>query len=318
MHIGYIGNFDPPHSTENHVAQALRALDHEVRPLQENKVDNWYGLAGGAMDYDAILWTRTGWDWPGYGIAHHDAHALQRRMLDEAKTRGVPTVAFHLDRWWGLPRQVEVRAEPFFSCSLVVTADGGHDDEWKTAGVNHVWLPPAVSEFECAPAEPDPRLTSDLAFVGAWNSYHPEWRHRFELVEWLRNNYGARVRFWPEIGQEAVRGEPLRRLYASTKINVGDSCLLSGATRYWSDRVPETLGRGGFLIHPAVDGLEEHFKIGEHLVTWPIGDWGLLRSKLDHYLEHDDERREIAAAGRAHVLANHTYTVRMRQVLEML
>lgn len=53
------------------------------------------------------------------------------------------------------------------------------------------------------------------------------------------------------------------------------------------------------------------------LVTWEVGDWWTLRERIEHYLEHDADRRTVADAGQAHVKAWHTYAVRMRQ-LEML
>lgn len=91
-------------------------------------------------------------------------------------------------------------------------------------------------------------------------------------------------------------------------------------THYASDRVPETLGRGGFLIHPAVEGVTDgsHFTDGTHLVTWPLGDWDGLDDKIRYYLEHDTARRRIAAAGREHVLSHHTYSVRVRQLAALV
>jgi hypothetical protein len=317
MKVSYIGNFEPAHSTENHVLAALQVNRHDVTSWQENQPSTWAD-PNRVADADMVLWTRTGWDWRNCGWSAAEAFARQHALLETCATRSVPTVAYHLDRWWGLKRQPEVQTEPCFRCALVVTADGGHEKEWQAAGVNHYWLPPGVSEFECAPAQPNDRFTSELAFVGSWQpGYHPEWHHRPQLVRWLAR-YGNRVRFWPEPGQHAIRGTDLRELYASTKVNVGDSCLAGGATHYWSDRIPETLGRGGFLLHPHVDGMDEHFVDGTHLVTWPLGDFEELGWLVDYYLRHDDERATIACAGRAHVLAHHTYTVRMQQVEKLV
>lgn len=315
MKIGYIGNFDPDHSTENHVRQALELLGHELTLLQENRPETW---TQAPPPVDLMLWTRTGWDWRSTcGWSTAEAFAHQHALLEQCRIASIPTVAYHLDRWWGLHRQVEVAAEPFFRCDLVITADGGHDKQWADAGVNHRWLPPGVSELECVPAAADPNVASDVAFVGSWQpGYHAEWQHRPQLVQWLRNTQPG-VRFWPPAGEPAVRGEALRHLYASVKILVGDSCLVGGATHYWSDRIPETLGRGGFLLHPWVEGLDEHFVDGLHLVTWPLGDFDRLQWLITHYLEHDDVRQAIADSGRQHVLDHHTYTVRMRQMIEL-
>lgn len=114
-----------------------------------------------------------------------------------------------------------------------------------------------------------------------------------------------------------MRGPALRDLYASTKVNVGDSCLVGGATAYCSDRLPECIGRGGFLLHPHVEGVTDGtlYADGVHLRCWELGDWDELRRLIDYYVAHDDERRQIAAQGRAHVLERHTYTRRLADLL---
>ncbi len=83
-----------------------------------------------------------------------------------------------------------------------------------------------------------------------------------------------------------IRGLPLNELYSQTKIVVGDSVY---SPHYWSNRVVETLGRGGFLIHREVEGLKEVYP---DLVTYD-GTYDDLMKKIDYYLAHEDERREI-------------------------
>lgn len=299
MRVAYVGNFGPSHSTENHVAASLRDLGHEVVPLQENDAETW----SSTPKADVVLWTRT-WHLPEFD------------QLGWLRNLDCLSVAFHLDRWWGLNREHQVHDEPMFRCDLVVTADGGHDERWIEAGVNHRWLPPAVYRGE---AEREGRwqreFASDVAFVGSWRSYHAEWTHRMQLVTHLRRWYGRRFKTWP-MGPRAVRGQMLADLYASADVLVGDSCLAGGITRYWSDRVPETLGRGGFLIHPEVEGMEDHFTPGLHLATWDLGDWDGLKATIDGWFADRDARRAVAAAGREHVLANHLYEHRMVRVLE--
>lgn len=313
MRVAYLGNFGPEHSTENHVARAWEANGHEVRHIQEGEV-RAFDVPAAADGADLFLWTQT------QGLADTGGTVEERqRMLDTFRFKGIPTVGYHLDRWFGLDREWRVRSEPFFRCDLVVTADGGHQEQFTAAGVKHRWLPPAVSAAECEPGSFRPELTDDVVFVGSWRGgYHAEWEHRPQLIDWLRRTYNGRIGLYPVEGLPAVRGESLRDLYASAKVVVGDSCLVGGATSYWSDRIPETLGRGGFLIHPWVEGIEEHFTDGEHLRLWCLGDWDELHELTERYLADDAERSRIATAGRAHVLANHTYEVRVRQVLDLL
>lgn len=309
MRCAFIGNFGVPHSTESHLRQALEANGVEVDALQENRV-NWSKLARQTADADFVLWVTT------HDYAPPRTYPEQLEFLAAVKGR-TPVVGVHLDLWWGLAREHRIHEAPFFRADLVCTADGGHDDRWAEAGVNHRWMLPGVSEFECGGGTSRPELVAPVAFVGSWQSYHPEHEHRHQLVEFLKRRGCA---FWPKPGEHAIRNEALRDLYASTTVNVGDSCFAGRIRSYISDRVPETLGRGGFLLHPHVDGVTDGtlYTDGEHLRTWQVGDWDALEWLVGHYTARPDEARAIAEKGRAHVIAEHTYTVRMRQLLELV
>lgn len=320
MRVAQIGNFDPPHSTENELKKALEANGCVVTPYQEGNIDHWHSLIG-ALDeswedapgggFDFVVWTRTASE------LNKVPDGIQNRMADAAKSADVPVVGYHLDIWWDLPRQREMRTVPYFKLvDFFCSADGGHEKEFANAGINHRWFPPGVSEFECGKGKFDPQFAAPLGFVGCWDgSYHKEWQHRFSLVAHLKRK---NARFWPELGQHAVRGAPLRDLYASVDVLVGDACLVGSEGHYWSDRVPETLGRGGVLIHPRVAGMEDHFEYGKEIEVWDIGDWDALDGLIAD-LQNDPARRaELSEAGMKRVLKDHTYTVRMAQLMEML
>ncbi len=334
LSIVYFGNHGVRHSTESHVARALENNGHVVRRIQENDIEAWRTAADWTTwDFDAdtgrpdfVLWTRTGWDWTRHGSTKVEADGLQRRMLALARRSHIPVIGYHLDIWWGLAREHQVFEEPFFEVDLLVTADGGHDADWERANVNHFWFPPAVSRDECAPGMFRDEFFSQVAFVGSWQDYHPEHPHRAELVQFLRHNYNNVTKFWPERGRPAVRNEDLRDLYASSLVNVGDSCFAGRVDRYISDRCPETLGRGGLLIHPRVAGVTDGsdweyaptWAEDDHLLCWEADDWDELGEKIDWALDHPDTCKEIAAAGRAFTLEHHTYERRTSQLIEHL
>lgn len=321
MIVAYIGNFGPEHSTENHVARAFTTLGHTVYKYQEDDPLSWTRLRRWATrgwprssPHEApgvVLRTRT-WERDDFR-AHETVEAL--------KAAGIPTIAFHLDRWFGLRREHEVAEQAMFRCDLVVTADGGHDAEFAALGVNHVWLPPAVSERECLRGTENPRhdLDGKIVFVGSTGGYHDEWPWRMELIEWLRATFGDRFVEVPGPGKPAIRGQGLVDIYAANAVFVGDSCLAGGATRYWSDRIPETLGRRGLLVHPNVEGLDEHFTPGEHLVTFEVGDFADLSVAIEEAetLLADGDAAKIRDAARVHVLDHHTYEVRVQQIIDL-
>lgn len=245
--------------------------------------------------------------------------SIQERhnMLIALRDMGIPSVGYHLDKWWDLPRADQLPVEPFFRVDHLFTADGGHDQDFADLGINHYWLPPAIYHGEAVLGTPRQEFKTDLAFVGSWQGhYHPEWQHRFDLVNFLRDNYGDRCAFYPMEGHRQVRGEMLSDLYASVKVVVGDSCMLG--PRYISDRIPETIGRGGFLIHPCVADVTtgEYWQSGQHLMCWPLGDWGRLKEMIDFCLADASLREYVRNTGYLHTKTLHTYRNRLQSVLD--
>lgn len=311
MKVAYLGNFSVPYSTESHVALSLEALGHEVVRIQEGEV--WAtNVPDHARGCDLMLWTQT------YGLAVTGGTLVDRwAML--AGMAGVPVVGFHLDLWHGLERSRQVsEREPFFAVDVLYTADGGHDAEWQAAGVNHRWSPPGVYGGECYLAEPDPRYRSDVAFVGSWRGYgHAEhWPAREAMLRAVRRQYGRRFAMHPR--GPAVRGADLNRLFASVKVVVGDSCLAGKIPKYVSDRVFETIGRFGVLVHPRVEGVTDGTLLteGEHLLCFDAGNHDEMLHQIDYLLTHDDEREAIRWTGAQHVREHHTYAHRLAVILD--
>lgn len=305
MKIGYLGNFGPIHSTESHISWTLEDMGHEVVRFQE--------VGQGAVaaedvalrlhELGMVLWTRTP---PGL---KGDA----QRMLIMADRMGVPTVAVHLDLFAGLERSKDIDREPWWNCKYVFTADGGSDAFWMQHGINHFWSPPAVVKKEAYMASPNGRQY-DVIFTGQ-RDYHHEYKFRPKLVDWLEKTYGSRFHRFPMPGEHAVRNHELNVLYASAKVCVGDSLVLPGRGYYWSDRLPETTGRGGFIIFPEIEGVRDWYS-EEELVTYPLYDLDALKERIDYYLQNDNERERIRVAGHEATKRHSLYHHRLEKVLE--
>lgn len=320
LRVAFLGNFQPglplgvkAWSTETHLALSFEALGHEVTRLQEGEVRSTE-VPERVKGHDLLVWVQT------FGLAETGGTREERfAMLDAIRAQGIPSAAVHLDRWFGLQREVQVAEEPFFRCDIVATADGGHDDEFQTLGIDHYWLPPAVFHGEAFDGTPNRRHLSEVAFVGSWRSYgHPEWEpYRLDLLARLFQRYRRKFRCWPQ--GRAIRGTALTDLYASISIAVGDSCLAGSPSRYASDRVFEGVGRGCFTLHPHVDGVfPELLEDGKHLRTWPLGDFDALSELIDFYLANPEERELIRKRGAEHVRTNHTYKHRMAELLNVM
>ena len=309
--VTFLGNFRVDYSTESHHVKTLEGLGNKVLSLQETEASSEEILEA-AKNSDLFVWVHTHkWKTPG--------KATMSRVLKELKYSKVPTMTYHLDLWFGLQRQRDLSTDPVYKeIDHFFTVDS-RMAEWfnKKTNVRGHYLPAAVYDQE-AYYKPVKNLKHDVIFVGS-KKYHPEWRYRTRLIDYLGKTYPQQFEHWGKDGKGLIRGKELNKLYASTKVVVGDSlCPRFNYPDYWSDRVYETLGRGGFLIHPHVPGMENEFVDGEHLVFYKYNNWRQLKELVDYYLENDDEREKIRLAGHKLVKEKYTYKNRWETIFEEL
>lgn len=296
VEVAFIGNFKADESTENMVRLALEeGLDHSVTLLQENEV-NLDAIKSAMATSDMLLWVRT----PGW------LQVTDPRMTEFLAEQKRPTVSLHLDKFWGIPeREAQIGKLPFWKTEHVYTADGGRGYDFAERGVNHHWMRPAVSEIYCHPGRPWDMYRCDVCFVGA-KEYHSEYPFRKKMVEFLEETYRERFRHI-----EGIRGHALNDVYASARVVVGD-CIFAGVPAYWSDRVPETVGRHGLLVHPDIEGL--NIPLGG---TYLPQNMNSLHYAIDRALQMPNtERFDRIRCGAAHVLKYDTWTIRMKEILD--
>lgn len=310
MRVVFLGNFQVDYSSESHHAASLEALGHEVIRLQEGKADGAQVLEEALMS-DMLVFVHThGWRTPGLAV---------ERVLERLNRVGIPTVTYHLDLWFGLQRQKDLERDPFYrSIGWFFTVDKLMAD-WFTQNTNVKgrFLPAAVFGPECYKADQTSKYSNDVIFVGS-KRYHPEWPWRPQLIDWLRDTYGPRFTHVGGDGDTGtIRGDELNRVYAGSKVAVGDTlCLGYNYPHYASDRLFECPGRGGFNLFPRITGVGDWFKEGEEIAFYDYGDLDGLKAKIDHYLANEDEREAIRSAGHERVKAEHTYSHRWQAILE--
>lgn len=311
MKLLLLGNLRAANSTENDWRAAFEQHGYQVDTVQE---DDWIRGRVKVREPDGdvlLLWVRT---WPAPA-------ELVESQLSAWRAADVPIVGAHLDRWFGLigreDRQNLVYTDPYFAWLDWWFCADPCAQHWTSAGINHVWMPPAVSTRNPLDAEPNPqRWDYDIVFVGNTDpdSYHPEHTHRFAMLAKLRARYGRRFAELPGPGKPRIVGHDLTEIYRTVPVVIGDSALV-GLDAYWSDRVPETLGRAGFLVHPDTDW-NDMYEPGLHLATWRLGDWTHMFERVDHALANPDGRNLVAVQGQEHTLNHHTYGHRAATILE--
>lgn len=267
MNISFIGKFARLHD-EEYIARSFEAIGCNVQRVEEGRLTSDILNSIEHFNPDFVLFTKL-------------AVAEPKVVLDGLKQLGYPTVSWLFDLYFNYAREYRVKTAACFKADLVVSTDGGHDYRWKELGIDHICIRQGIYKEECYL---DKGIkTKDVVFVGSDNPMNKE---RTDALKFIQKNYKG----FEWIGKNdtnEIRGTDLNKLYAQTKIVVGDSVY---SPFYWSNRVVETLGRGGFLIHQDVEGLKEEYP---HLVTYKRGDLNGLKAKIDYYLEHDEEREEI-------------------------
>jgi hypothetical protein len=81
-------------------------------------------------------------------------------------------------------------------------------------------------------------------------------------------------------------------------------------------RLFEAAACGVFQLTNHTPGVETWFTPGEHLVTYR--DAHDLRRLTEHYIQHPDQRRQIAQAGQQHAYAHHTYRQRAESLVALI
>ena len=315
--IVFLGNFEVPYSSENHHVKSLEALGHKVMKMQERIMpsDKIYRRTV-AFNADLFIWVHThGWETPG--------NYSMDSILEKFHQHGIPTMTYHLDLWFGLDRQKDLEQDNFYkTIGHFFTVDKLMADWFnENTNVKGHFLTAGVYGPECYldKSYDKNNFDYDVIFVGS-KRYHHEYPYRPELIDFLRETYGSRFLHVGGDGDTGtVRGEELNKIYAKSKIAIGDTLNLNFNYPYYtSDRLFESTGRGGFTIYPRIVGLEEYFEDGKEIVFYEHGNFQDLKEKIDYYLVNDNEREAIRAAGHKRTKLEHTYKHRWQTILSEL
>jgi len=303
LKIGFIGNFTAPYTTENDRKWSFEQLGHEVIPFQENETND-IEILSACEKLDVLFYSHThGWNIPDLKIVFY-----------YCKSKNIPTVSVHLDRWAWLDREKDVGKEATWFTEWQFMADGSPEavELYEKHNLNWRFLAPGVVERDCYMAKPNrEKYPHDIVFVGS-KGYHEEYPFRTELIDRLENTYGTFFAQYGGGGLGTIRGHELNVLYSSAKVVVGDTCF-GGRPYYWSDRVTETMGRGGFLLHPWCDGM------GDMLVNeYCKNSLRCLETEISYFLNNDSHRE--AERKRCHywVKEHATYTNRAKEMLQTI
>ncbi len=111
-----------------------------------------------------------------------------------------------------------------------------------------------------------------------------------------------------------VKGIEQAKVFSSTKINLNPHHRqdIYGVNK----RTYEIAGSGGFQLVSNQRDLGNQFTLGEEMIAYD--DMNDLKKKIDYYLVHDKERKEIARKAHARAHRDHTYQVRLSQMINYI
>lgn len=313
MKVVFVGNHSVDYSSETHHCKSLESLGHEVVRLQEGQADSERILSEGLRS-DLIVFVHThGWETPGMPID---------KIFNFLRDAGKPVITYHLDLWFGIERQKDLESDLFYKSLDYFFATDKLMCDWfnQNTTVKGVFLPAGVFDQECY-IHPDynpEEFDYDVIFVGS-KGYHPEYPYRPQLIDFLRQTYGDRFLHVGGDGDTGtIRGDRLNKMYARSKVAVGDSLNLNFNYPYYtSDRLFESTGRGGFTIYPDIKGLDQWFNQDE-VVFYEHGNLTALKSKIDQFLVDNNSREEIRLKGHNRTKKDHTYINRWAEILKVV
>lgn len=193
----------------------------------------------------------------------------------------------------------QYRLETAKKSSVVFCAQKRAVEEFERDGLpGAIWLPHAV-EPQAYPRQIYASKRYDVCFVGHINS---------------GNRVDALDRLFKEVpnffyGQRTF--EDAAEIYGQSKVVFNISMLDDLNMRTF-----EAMATGSMLLTNWIPTIEEHFEDGKHLVLYRTPEE--MVEKARYYIEHDEEREKIAAAGYEEVMAKHTFKHRLDTMLEAL
>jgi hypothetical protein len=163
----------------------------------------------------------------------------------------------------------------------------------------------------------------DVVFVGSLSNPHQQGTQTLEYL--CRRNC---IKVWAYSVGKLSEDSPIRGAYIgpasgkemyqvlhSAKIAFNRHIDVAGDCAN-NMRLYEATGVGTFLITDWKKNLHEMFELGKEVVAYHTPEE--CAELIQYYLEHEDEREQIARAGQQRTLREHTYYQRMQELVDIV
>lgn len=189
----------------------------------------------------------------------------------------------------------------------------GNIEKYRADGVKNIyWLSEAICPFahkrENLTGADHAQYDYDIAFAG--NITSPLQIGRIALMQHLQKTFGDRFKCWT-----GVFNEEHNKMVQASKINIGHSGW-PNVTLSMSARDYRVMGAGGFLLTNAVENIAAWFEVGKMCdVYYSPQD---CADKIEYYLKHDKERKEMAGYAHDQMLLRHKFSDRIGEIVDVV
>lgn len=211
--------------------------------------------------------------------------------------------------WAFDPRTELAISDEFKHCHILYTNEADYLDKYREFGIKRVeWLSegidPTIHKRSMVTSQDIMRYNADVSFAGNILGIHVG---RKELIARIAEEFNKFKVY------STVFNEEHNKMVQCSHVNIGHSgwphISLSMSARDY-----RIMGAGGFLLTNHVKDIETWFEVGKMCDTYRTIDECI--EKIKYYLEHDDERYEMAEYGYKVVHEKHKFSDRLRVMIQ--
>ncbi len=308
MKILFVGNIIIDYGCVFNIKESLEKTKHDIFSLYYPTYQERYEYFNSMMEAQIEGFK------PDLVIVEKVMGLTYEMIMDLKKRFKIPIVQWIWDhmgkvlgedrwKWWGK------QAKAF---DLTFNSENCMHEKYLKEGIKHRIIRQGFNHevFKKVEVTKEDKITytSDVMFVGgAYN----KWRQKF--IKNLTEDKNIKFHWYSQTYLE--------------KLNLAGNCSKIGiATNYddtedrgWSNKLAEYMGMGLLVLSPHLPTMDKvGFKDKENIVYYKVHDLNDLKSKIQYYLEHEEERKKIAENGRKLVLATMTWDIIVNKFLEQL
>ncbi len=226
--------------------------------------------------------------------------------------------------WWlEGPKVIEKSIEKALCYDFYFINSRYSVDEHKKQGIKKCYYLPFGADMKFYRKIMSAEYQCDVGFVGAWDQNRQNLLHGLTNFDnaciwgpkWRKKNNKDK-KMLRIIKGDGIYNDEVVKFYNTTKINININAWYKYIASGVSLRIFDIPACGGFLLTDFVEELLDMFKIPDEMEAFTTQDEFI--DKIKYYIKNDSAREKIAENGYKRVITDHTYEIRMKQLLDII